>query len=113
MLVSGGPVPLWRGVSCPTPAGSLMFVSTSARPASTSATEMALVGAEKVSGVLLGVLWGPGTVLTGGSFKAVIVSVSVSELLSGLGSVTPAGAATVAVLESVPVAEAEMEAVAV
>src|SRR5204862_238396 len=36
------------------------------------------------------------------------VSPSVAELLPGVGSVTPAGAVTVAVLLSVPVAAAEM-----
>src|SRR4029077_1068939 len=36
------------------------------------------------------------------------VSLSVAELLPGVGSVTPAGAVTVAVLLSVPVAAAEM-----
>ena len=38
------------------------------------------------------------------------VSVSVAELLAGVGSVTPAGAATVAVLTSVPVADGEIDA---
>lgn len=38
------------------------------------------------------------------SAELAIVSVSVAELLPGVGSVTPAGAATVAVLESDPVA---------
>ena len=41
------------------------------------------------------------------------VSVSVAELLPGVGSVMPAGAATVAVLESVPLALGEMPTVAV
>src|SRR5258706_495970 len=41
------------------------------------------------------------------------VSVSVAELLAGVGSVTPAGAVTVAVLLSVPVARLEMVQVAV
>jgi len=41
------------------------------------------------------------------------VSLSVAELLPGLGSVTPAGAVTVAVLDSVPVAAAEMAALTV
>src|SRR3954463_16593360 len=36
------------------------------------------------------------------------VSLSVAELLPGVGSVTPAGAVTVAVLLTVPVAAAEM-----
>ena len=44
---------------------------------------------------------------------AVNVSLSVAELLPGVGSVTPAGAVTVAVLESVPVAEAEIVQLAV
>ena len=44
---------------------------------------------------------------------AVMVSVSVAELLPGVGSVTPAGAVTVAVLLSVPVAAAEMVQLAV
>ena len=41
------------------------------------------------------------------------MSASVAELLPGVGSVTPAGAATVAVLESVPVAAAEIVQLAV
>src|SRR3954470_2550904 len=41
------------------------------------------------------------------------VSLSVAELLAGVGSVTPAGAATVAVLLRVPVAAAEMVQLAV
>src|SRR3954465_11365247 len=41
------------------------------------------------------------------------VSLSVSELLPGVGSVTPPGAVTVAVLLSVPVAAAEMPQLAV
>ena len=41
------------------------------------------------------------------------VSVSVALLLPGAGSVTPAGAATVAVLTSVPVAAAEIVQLAV
>ncbi len=41
------------------------------------------------------------------------VSVSVALLLPGVGSVTPAGAVTVAVLASVPVAVAETVAVTV
>src|SRR5436305_5622570 len=41
------------------------------------------------------------------------VSVSVAELLPGVGSVVPAGAATFAVLLRLPVAEAEMLAVTV
>src|SRR5690349_22013767 len=44
---------------------------------------------------------------------AASVSVSVAELLPGVGSVTPAGAATVAVLLSVPLAAAEIVQLAV
>jgi hypothetical protein len=44
---------------------------------------------------------------------AVTVSVSVALLLAGVGSVTPAGAATVAVLAIVPVAEPETVQLAV
>jgi hypothetical protein len=59
--------------------------------------------------VCVGVADGVGVgVLVGG-----IVSVSVAELLPGVGSVTPLGALTVAVLKSVPVALAEMLALAV
>ena len=47
------------------------------------------------------------------SAEAASVSVSVAELLPGVGSVTPAGAVTVAVLESVPVAAAETAQLAV
>ena len=42
------------------------------------------------------------------SAEGASVSLSVAELLPGVGSVTPAGAATVAVLLSVPVAAAEL-----
>src|SRR4029077_13810984 len=41
------------------------------------------------------------------------VSLSVAELLAGVGSVTPAGAVTVAVFESVPVAAAAIAQLAV
>ena len=44
---------------------------------------------------------------------AEMVSLSVALLLPGVGSVTPAGAVTVAVLLSVPVAAAEMVQLAV
>ena len=44
---------------------------------------------------------------------AVRVSESVAELLPGFGSVTPAGAVTVAVLLNVPVAAAEIVQLAV
>jgi len=42
-----------------------------------------------------------------------MVSVSVAELLPGVGSVTPPGAETVAVLLNVPLAEFEMVQLAV
>jgi hypothetical protein len=51
--------------------------------------------------------------LTFDAGAAVTVSVSVAELLPGVGSVTPAGAVTVAVLLNEPVAEAEMLQLAV
>jgi hypothetical protein len=41
------------------------------------------------------------------------VSESVAELFCGVGSVSPAGAVTVAVFVKVPIAEAEIEALAV
>jgi hypothetical protein len=44
------------------------------------------------------------------SADAEIVSESVAELLPGVGSVTPAGAATVAVFTSEPVADADIAA---
>src|SRR5947208_252844 len=47
------------------------------------------------------------------SALAASVSLSVAELLPGVGSVTPAGAVTVAVLLSVPVAAAEIVQLAV
>src|SRR3954469_17462350 len=47
------------------------------------------------------------------SALAASVSLSVAELLPGVGSVTPAGADTVAVLLSVPVAAAETAQLAV
>lgn len=45
------------------------------------------------------------------SAVGVKVSVSVAELLAGVGSVTPEGGATVAVLTSVPVADGEIDPV--
>ena len=48
-----------------------------------------------------------------GDGAGVIESLSVAELLPGTGSVTPPGAATVAVLLSVPLAPAEIFALAV
>jgi hypothetical protein len=45
------------------------------------------------------------------SAVGVNVSVSVAELLAGVGSVTPAGGATVAVLASVPVADGAIDPV--
>src|SRR6187402_2039895 len=47
------------------------------------------------------------------SASAVSVSLSVAELFPGVGSVTPAGAATVAVLLSVPVAAGDKVALTV
>jgi len=47
------------------------------------------------------------------SAEAASVSLSVALLLPGVGSVTPAGAVTVAVLDNVPVAAAEMVQLAV
>src|SRR6185295_1613760 len=55
----------------------------------------------------------PSVLVTARSAVAPSVSVSVAELLPGVGSVTPAGAATVAVLESVPVADGEIVQLAV
>ena len=43
-------------------------------------------------------------VIDGGTWAGVRVSVSVAELLPGVGSVTPAGAVTVAVFDRLPVA---------
>src|SRR6476469_6141955 len=55
----------------------------------------------------------PSVLVIARSADALKVSLSVAELLPGVGSVTPAGAVTVAVLESVPVAAAEMVQLAV
>src|SRR5262245_33824243 len=55
----------------------------------------------------------PSVFVTAKSATGVSVSVSVAELLAGTGSLTPPGAVTVAVFESVPVAASEMDAVAV
>ena len=55
----------------------------------------------------------PSVLVIGEVGLAPSVSVSVAELLPGVGSVTPAGAVTVAVLESVPVAAAEIVQLAV
>ena len=49
----------------------------------------------------------PSVLVIARSALAAIVSLSVAELLPGVGSVTPAGAATVAVLLSVPLADSE------
>src|SRR5213075_1185483 len=50
----------------------------------------------------------PSVLVIDRSADLVIVSLSVAELLPGVGSVTPAGAVTVAVLDRVPVAAALM-----
>src|SRR6186713_2375336 len=55
----------------------------------------------------------PSVLVIARSAWGVRVSESVAELLPGVGSVTPPGAATVAVLLRVPVAEAEMLQLAV
>ena len=55
----------------------------------------------------------PSVLVIARSALAPSVSVSVAELLPGVGSVTPAGAVTVAVLLSVPVAAAEIVQLAV
>ena len=47
----------------------------------------------------------PSVSVTARSAPVRMVSASVALLLAGVGSVTPPGAATVAVLDSVPVAE--------
>ena len=49
----------------------------------------------------------PSVFVTERSAEAAIVSLSVAELLPGVGSVTPAGAVTVAVFERVPEAAAD------
>ncbi len=51
----------------------------------------------------------PSVLVIDRSAVGVSVSVSVAELFAGVGSVTPAGGATVAVLTSVPVAAAEID----
>ena len=55
----------------------------------------------------------PSVLVIARSADAASASVSVAELLPGVGSVTPAGAATVAVLLSVPLAAAEIVQLAV
>ena len=55
----------------------------------------------------------PSVLVIDRSALAASVSLSVAELLPGVGSVTPAGAVTVAVLLSVPVAAAEIVQLAV
>ena len=55
----------------------------------------------------------PSVLVIDRSADAASVSLSVALLLPGVGSVTPASAATVAVLDSVPVAAAEMVQLAV
>ena len=55
----------------------------------------------------------PSVLLIDRSADAFSVSLSVAELLPGVGSVTPPGAATVAVLASVPLAAAEIAQLAV
>src|SRR5690349_3716243 len=55
----------------------------------------------------------PSVLVMARSALAPRASVSVAELLPGVGSVTPAGAATVAVLLKLPVAEAEIVQLAV
>ena len=55
----------------------------------------------------------PSVLVIDRSAVALSVSLSVAELLPGFGSVTPPGAVTVAVLLSVPVADAEIAQLAV
>src|SRR4051794_35029779 len=55
----------------------------------------------------------PSVLVIARSALAASVSLSVAELLPGVGSVTPAGAATVDVLLNVPVAAAEIVQLAV
>ena len=55
----------------------------------------------------------PSVLTTASETCALRASLSVAELLPGLGSVTPAGTVTVAVFRSVPVAVAESVAVSV
>jgi hypothetical protein len=56
---------------------------------------------------------GESDIVTDTSACGVKLSVSVAELLLGLGSDTPPGAVMVAVFDKVPVAEAEMVALTV
>ena len=55
----------------------------------------------------------PSVLTTASDTCALSASLSVAELLPGFGSVTPAGAATIAVFSSVPVAVGESVAVSV
>ena len=55
----------------------------------------------------------PSVLVIARSALAASVSLSVAELLPGVGSATPAGAVTVAVLLNVPVAAAEIVQLAV
>ena len=80
-VVSGGAVPAAPGARVPCPTGTVSTVWTSAVPASTSAMLMAF-GPVNTSGVLPGVLWAPGTVLTGGSLTMVTSTVIVRAVWS-------------------------------
>ena len=55
----------------------------------------------------------PSVFVTARSACGLNVSVSVAELFPGIGSVTPAGGATVAVFDKVPVADEESDALTV
>jgi hypothetical protein len=115
-----GPVPPTAGAEHDQPPGAES--DTNVVPAgsvSLSETVAALLG-PAFDAVMVYVMFVPASTGSGvstfvieRSADAEMVSVSVAELLTGVGSVTPAGAATVAVLLKVPVAEEEIVALTV
>jgi len=87
------------------PAGKALAVLKVVVPLPPLCVNVWLNGAPAVPVVVAGFV----TVIVGQA----MLSVSVAELFPGVGSVTPPGAVTVAVLESVPVAPAEIVQLAV
>jgi hypothetical protein len=110
------PVPLAGPVPPPAPRPVQLALVMAAGSVSTTVAPFALLG-PALETVIVYITAPPCVAVVTPSLLVMLrsavapsVSVSVALLLPGVGSVTPAGAATVAVLESVPVAAGEMVA---
>src|SRR6185312_2278192 len=107
-------------VHVPPPAPTQVHVTVSAAGNVSATVAPAALDAPALLAVIVYVTDPPGVAVVTPSVTvmarsalATSVSLSVAELLPGVGSVTPAGAVTVAVLLSVPVAAALIVALAV